>query len=246
MSISKLCAFSVALSLALAYIVNPVLLAQEAVQTQKTDAAQDEGFESLFDGESLDGWSGAEGFWSIEDEALTGRTTADNPTKGNTFLIWDGELENFELRLKFRIIDGNSGVQFRSNDLGDHRVSGYQADIDSKNTYMGILFEEKGRGILCKRTKQVTINEQGEKSDTGEVCDDAEFLKAVKQEDWNDYVIVANKNEISLTINGITTAKVTDNQTEKAAKTGILALQLHAGPPMTVQFKDIELKVIED
>lgn len=220
------------------------------VERQEDESKQkeqdEEGFESLFDGETLKGWSGAEGFWTVEEGAITGRTTKDRPTKGNTFLIWQGgDISDFELRLKFRIIDGNSGVQFRSKDLGDHRVSGYQADIDASNTYIGILYEEKGRGILCPRTKKIEIASDGTKSETGTTCDEAKFLESLEDDAWNEFIIRAEDNSITQSINGFVTAEVIDQQDEKSASQGILALQLHAGPPMCVQFKDIRLLKIE-
>ncbi len=205
---------------------------------------QEPDFKSIFDGESLDNWSGDEKFWSVEDGCITGKTTKENPLEKNTFLIWQGgEIDDFELRLKFRITDGNSGIQFRSTDLGDHHVGGYQADIDSKNTYTGILYEELGRGILCPRTSKISIGEKGEIS-TAEAatCDEKKFLDSLKTDDWNEYVVVARGNRIVQKINGFVTAEIVDNQSGKSKSAGILALQLHTGPAMTVRFKEIELK----
>ena len=201
-----------------------------------------EGFKSLFNGESLDGWDGKSQFWSVKDGAITGQTTKENPTKGNTFIIWKGELEDFELRLKFRIVGGNSGIQYRSKDLGNHVISGYQADIDSGTKYIGILYEEKARGILALRGKKVVIGEDGKKMNVGETATDEEILGSIKKEGWNDYTIIAKGNHLVQKINGHTTVDVTDNQKSKRSMKGLLALQLHAGPPMLVQFKDIYLK----
>src|SRR5687767_14612132 len=85
-----------------------------------SSAAEDTaGFKSLFNGNDLSGWDGNPKFWSVKDGLVTGQTTADNPTQGNTFLIWrDGTVEDFELRLSYRIVGGNSGIQYRSKDLG--------------------------------------------------------------------------------------------------------------------------------
>ena len=116
-------------------------------------AVADEGFHSLFDGQTLDGWEGNPKLWSVQNGAITGQTTADNPTKGNTFLVWrGGEVKNFELRLKYRIEGGNSGIQYRSKEVERWVISGYQADIDATNRFTGILYEERGRGILAERT----------------------------------------------------------------------------------------------
>lgn len=201
----------------------------------------DEG-KSLFDGKTLNGWDGDSKFWSVQDGAITGKTTPENPTKGNTFLIWKGgEVSDFEVTLKFKIVGGNSGIQYRSADKGNHVVHGYQADIDSTDVHMGILYEEGGRGILAKRGTKVVVAGRGGSSVDGAVSD-KEVLSSIKKEDWNEYRIVAKGNHLQQYINGKITVDVTDEETAKAAKKGILALQLHAGPPMTVQFKDIVLK----
>jgi hypothetical protein len=209
-------------------------------------ATADDGFVKIFDGKTLDGWKGNDKFWSVKDGAITGQTTAENPTQGNTFLIWQGgEVGDFELRLKFRIESGNSGIQYRSVDKGNHVVNGYQADIDSGLTYMGILYEEGGRGILALRGKKVEVTDSGEKKELGATVPEKEILDSIKKGDWNEYVVIAKGNQIIQKINGHTTVELTDNQTDKAKASGILALQLHAGPPMFVQFKDIELKKLK-
>lgn len=202
-----------------------------------------DGFVCLFDGKTLDGWEGKTQFWSVRDGAMTGQTTADNPTKHNTFLIWrGGKVGDFELRLKFRMVGGNSGIQYRSTEKDDFVVGGYQADFDASHGFIGILYEEQGRGILAQRTKKVIIGEDGSKEVAGSTCDEKEFLASLKKEDWNEYVVIAKGNHLVQKINGFTTVDVTDNQKEKSRAEGILALQLHAGPPMLVQFKDIQLK----
>jgi hypothetical protein len=208
--------------------------------------AEEAGFKSLFDGQSLKGWEGKSEFWSVRDGAITGQTTKENPTKGNTFLIWrDGKLEDFELRIKFRIEGHNSGIQYRSEELDDFVVRGYQADIDATHNFIGILYEERGRGILAQRAKKVVIHEDGKKETVGDTCDEKELLASIKKGDWNEYTIIAKGNHLVQTINGFTTIDVTDNQKDKAKSSGILALQLHAGPPMVVQFKDVRLKTLK-
>lgn len=201
-----------------------------------------EGYTSLFNGESLEGWEGKEQFWSVKDGAISGQTTKDNPTKGNTFLVWKGELADFHLQLKFRIVGGNSGIQYRSKHVGDFVISGYQADIDSGTRFIGILYEEKGRGIMAQRGKKVVVDADGKKQNVGETASDEDILGSLKKEDWNTYEIIAKGNHLVQKINGHVTVDVTDNQESKRAMKGLLALQLHAGPPMLVQFKDIYLK----
>jgi type 1 glutamine amidotransferase len=205
---------------------------------------QDEaGFKPIFNGKDLAGWDGNPKFWSVRDGAITGQTTDQNKTDGNTFLIWrDNTLDNFELRLQYRIVGGNSGIQYRSRDLGNWVVGGYQADFEAGETYSGILYEERGRGILAERGQQTKIGEGGKKEVTGTVGDSKEIQAAIKKEDWNDYQVQALGNKLVHRINGRVTAEVTDEDTKNRAASGILALQLHAGPSMTVQFRKIRLK----
>lgn len=210
----------------------------------------------LFNGKDLTGWKGQPGFWSVEDGAITGRGTKDLPVKENTFLIWEGEAGDFELHFKYKIVDadgtakgfGNSGVQYRSKIVKPEYsvVSGYQADFEVGPTYSGILFEEKGRGILAKRGQKVVIHE-GTAPDkpqievTGEVGKSEDIQAAIHPADWNEYVIIAKGNHLQHFINGKATVDVID-ETAVGAKSGLIALQLHKGKPMTVQFKDIVLK----
>lgn len=206
----------------------------------------EEGFLSIFDGKSLKGWDGNAKFWSVKDGAITGTTTKENPTKGNTFIIWrGGKVDDFELRLKFKIVGGNSGIQYRSADKGNWVVGGYQADFESGDTYSGILYEERGRGILAQRGQITSVTEAEGKPKievVATVGESSDINKVIKKEDWNDYKIVAHGNRLMHMINGRLTCQVIDFDKEHAKSSGILALQLHAGPPMQVQFKDIRIK----
>lgn len=207
---------------------------------------EEAGFQCLFDGKTLNGWEGKTQFWSVRDGAITGQTTKDNPTKGNTFLIWrGGKTADFELRLEFRIVGGNSGIQYRSEEKGEFVVGGYQADFEAGDRYIGILYEEMGRSILALRGHKVVIHEDGTKETVGTTCDEKEILASIKKEGWNEFVITAKGNHLVQKINGHTTVDVTDNQTSKSSAEGILALQLHQGPPMLVQFKNIRLKQLK-
>jgi hypothetical protein len=215
--------------------------------TASTAANDEPGFKSLFDGKSLDGWDGNPDLWSVKDGAIVGQTTKEKPTRGNTFLIWrGGDVSDFELRFSYRIKGGNSGVQYRSKERGKWVVGGYQADFEAGKTYSGILYDEAGvaggRGIMAQRGEKVVWDASGKKNVVGSVGKSDEIQAAIKNEDWNDYTVIANGNEIKHIINGRTTVEVTDNTASKALKSGILALQLHAGPPMTVEFKNIRLK----
>ena len=219
------------------------------IATRVIGADIEDGFKSLFNGRDLNGWDGDPQFWSVKDGVINGQTTADNPAKGNTFLIWrDGPLDDFELRVSYRIVGtnpekwGNSGIQYRSKDCGQWVVGGYQADIETGPTYTGILYEERVRGILAQRGEKVVIDADGKVRVVGSAGNSAAIQAALKEEGWNDYEIIAQGNHIVQRINGLVTVDVTDEQPGKRARSGILALQLHAGQPMQVQFKDVRLK----
>jgi hypothetical protein len=227
----------------------------------------DSGFKSLFNGKDLSGWDGDKNFWSVRDGALTGQTTAAKPVEANTFLVWQGgEPANFELRLKFRLTAqneknwANSGVQYRSKlvDAAKFVVGGYQVDIDSAGKYTGMLYEERGRGILMAPGQKIRVGPPEAVADTKKakgkakskidvvttVTSPEEIKAAYKLGDWNEFVIIARGNHVQHFLNGKLTADVTDLDPAAAPKSGVIALQLHKGDPMTVQFKDIQLKTL--
>ncbi|WP_009958221.1 3-keto-disaccharide hydrolase [Verrucomicrobium spinosum] len=226
-------------------------------------ASAEEG-KAIFNGKDLTGWEGNKDLWSVKDGAITGQTPASeadpkkSPLSHNTFLVYkDGKVGDFELTFKYRIVAGNSGVQYRSKELAPGAfgpvVSGYQADFEAGTTYSGILYEEKGRGILAQRGQKTVIKPQAKNpadpkskdfavEATGTVGDSKEIQASIKSEDWNEYKIVAKGNHLQHFINGKQTVDVTDEDAANAPKEGILALQIHAGPPMIVQFKDLILK----
>ncbi|HEX2852198.1 MAG TPA: DUF1080 domain-containing protein [Opitutaceae bacterium] len=220
--------------------------------------AVEPGFESLFNGKDLSGWDGMPGFWSVRDEAITGQTTAEKGLKANTFIVWQGgEVKNFELRLSFRLLAdntqarANSGIQYRSKilDAATWVVGGYQCDMDYTRPYLGMLYEEKGRGIMMKAGERIRILPAGadgkmQIESAGTPTDPAELVASYRKGDWNEMIIIARSNHFQHFVNGKLTAEATDLDDAKAAKSGVLAFQLHTGPPMTIQFKDIRLKVL--
>ncbi len=207
-----------------------------------------EEWETIFDGKTLDGWDGNPKFWSVQDGAITGQTTKENPTQGNTFIIWrKGKLGDFELNLEYKIIGGNSGIQYRSFEIPNQKwvIGGYQGDFEAGKTYSGILYGEKFRGILCPRgakTELVRNNGKFEVKTVGSLGDSDEIQSHIKSEDWNTYRIVAKGFHFQHFINDIQTADCVDKDEKERRAEGLLALQLHAGPAMKVQFKNIKLK----
>ncbi len=219
-------------------------------------AADEAGFKPLFNGKDLSGWEGNPKLWSVEDGCITGRTgtNAETKIKHNTFLVWtNGEVSNFELRFSYKIVGGNSGVQYRSKRLADGAfgpiIAGYQADFEAGKTYSGILYDERGgaggRNIMAGRGEKVVWNAEGKKEVTGSLGDTKEIQAKIKNEDWNEYVVIANGTHLQHFINGTPTIDVTDNCEKKFVKSGVMALQIHAGPPMMVQFKDIRIKNLD-
>ena len=201
----------------------------------------------LFDGSDMSQWAGRTDLWSHEDGQIVGRTTDADPIDANTFLIYKGDVpENFELTLQFMIEGGNSGVQYRSKVLDEEKfiVGGYQADIDFANKFAGIMYEEKGRGILAKRGESVTIDADGDLL-RKRYGDEVEMGNAIHPGKWNDFRVVANKNHLQHFINEAMTAEVVDEQPEKASTDGVIALQIHKGPAMTVRFKNIKLRELK-
>jgi hypothetical protein len=215
-------------------------------------------FTALFNGTDLTGWSGLDGFWSAQDGTITGETTAKRPLKTNTFLVWQGgDVANFEFRAKFRLFAGdarhfgNSGVQYRSHivDRAQWIVGGYQADMDVANVYTGQLYEERGRGIVVKPGERIRIgpldaHHKPQLISLGEPTGSETIKASIHPGQWNELVIIAEGNRIRHFVNGLLAAEAIDTDEAHRAKSGVLALQLHAGPPMKVQFKDIELKTM--
>ncbi len=229
------------------------LLAIFLAENASADHHQGE-YISLFDGKSLQGWDGNPKFWTVSDGAITGQTTKENPTEGNTFLIWQGgNIANFELKLEYKIVSGNSGIQYRSFALekaADRwRIGGYQADLEAGDRYSGIGYGEAFRGILADRGEKTVLTRQGgklHKEVIGSVGDSDAIGQKIKKGDWNTYHITARNYRMVHRINGTITCEFIDRDTDVRRAKGLLALQLHAGPPMKVQFRNIRLKKLAD
>lgn len=202
----------------------------------------EDGFVSIFNGRDLAGWEGDPDWWSVEGEAITAQSTPDKPCVKATYLMWrGGEPGDFELRLEYRLVGGNSGVQFRSKELPDWDTSGYQADIDAAGEWTGALFEH-ARGGVALRGERVAIAEDGTRR-VVPIADPTSLLKRVRLDDWNSYRIVAKGEDIALEINGCLMSQLRDRQRDRAARQGIIALQMHPGPPMKVQFRYVRIRV---
>jgi len=228
-----------------------------AAEAPQVAPAEPAGMVRIFNGKDLTGWDGDPRLWSVRDGAIHGETTAENPANGNTFLIWKGgTTRDFELRLSFRSsAANNSGIQYRSKHITEGKprnawvVRGYQHEIRNEVTLpsvSGFIYDEGGkRGRMCLVGEVATWGADGQKRVTGKLIDAEEFKKLFKLDDWNDVVIIAKGNRIRHYLNNRLILDFTDNDPQ-AAREGVLALQLHAGKPFWVEFKDIRIKAIDE
>jgi hypothetical protein len=204
------------------------------------------GFEQIFDGKTLTNWDGDAEFWRVDGGAITGQTTAEKPLKQNTFIIWrGGTTKDFELKLEFRMNGGNSGVQYRSAalpDAGKYVLKGYQADMDAQSMYTGMLYEERGRGFLAERGRFTRMVEGGVRKLIGSPGDGEELKALIKPGDWNQLHIIARGTTVIHVINGRIMSAFLDDDPKGRIAEGLLGLQLHVGPPMKVEFRNILLK----
>jgi len=207
-----------------------------------TPHSQGQELQSLFDGKSLDGWKGADGFWQVKDGTILGETTKENPAKGNTFLVWQGgEVSDFEFTCEVKFEGNNSGVQYRSSTVDDAGLvlKGYQADLHPKPEYFGMMYGEKlgKRGIIATRHQRVSFAKDGKKSVEAQVPPSAEW----KSTEWNTLRVVAVGNRLIHLVNEVVTVDITDDHPESLSS-GKLGLQLHAGPPMKVEFRKLQYR----
>jgi hypothetical protein len=208
------------------------------------------GFESIFDGSSMKGWDGDPAFWHAANGVLTGQSSAENPVKQNTFVIWRGGApKDFELKLEYRLSATNSGVQIRSvqlpagPDIGKWVMKGYQADIDAANQFTGQIYEERGRGFLAMRGQATYIPADGPPKVIGNLQQTPDELKAlIKTGDWNQIHLIARGSTIIQILNGAVTSLVVDEDVKNRQLGGLIGFQMHVGPPMTVEFRNIWLK----
>ncbi|MEX0669289.1 MAG: DUF1080 domain-containing protein [Pirellulales bacterium] len=226
----------------------------EAAEPAGTAVAPVSGWRSLFNGRDLTGWDGDPRMWSKRDGVIHGETTAEVKAEGNTFLICkDATVRDFELKLSFRCgSTNNSGIQYRSKHIPAAAdkpqkawvVRGYQHELRNESKLpdvAGFIYDEGGkRGRICLVGEQAEWTD-GAKKVTGQLIDAEAFAKLFKLDDWNEVRIVADGNRMRHFMNDVLTLDFTDAP-DLALREGIIALQLHAGAPMWVEFKDISLR----
>lgn len=234
-----------------------------AFSTAVCVAADDDGFKTIFNGKDLTGWDGRPGFWEVKKDGggafIRGETTPENKAPGNTFLIWrGGKLRDFELKVSYRIHTGNnSGIQYRSKEVADWVVSGYQSEVENRLGKTGFLYHERGRGWLVDVGDFMEIGRDGKKQVVGICADQPTILGKTPyhtDKDWNAYHFLCRGNHVVHTLNGYHTVELIDYHVDEnnpeslnqRCMEGVLALQIHGGSPMTVDFKDIAIRQIEE
>ncbi len=210
---------------------------------------------SLFNGRDLSGWEGDPRMWTVRDGVIHGETTAEVKADGNTFLIRKGlVVGDFELKFAYRCnVANNSGVQYRSRHITEGTpknawvVRGYQHELRNESkmpNVAGFIYDEGGkRGRICLVGEQAEWVD-GAKKVTGELIDTEAYAKLFRLDDWNEVRIVARGDRLRHFMNGTLTLDFTD-AADLALREGIIALQLHAGAPMWVEFKDIAVRDLD-
>ena len=233
---------------------------ESADEQQKTE----KGFKQIFDGKTLNNWNGDPTYWSVRDNCLLGEVTPSTLLKANTFIIWEGgQPSDFELKTEFRITEsGNSGINYRSEKIQDmpYALRGYQADIDGRNRYTGQNYEEKKRTTLAYRGEKVIVTAQQNPDEPGSLranvakncwqsrevvkkLGEEEELKAfINAGDWNECHLIVKGNRLKHYINGKLMSDVIDKDQVNGKSSGFLGVQVHVGPPMKVEYRNIRIK----
>ena len=233
-------------------------------KTQSLNHQNKSSFVKIFDGKTLKGWEGDPAYWKVENGNLVGEITPSTLLKRNSFIIWRGGAPaDFELTLEFKITKaGNSGINYRSEELKDlpYALKGYQADIDGAIQYTGQNYEERGRTTLAYRGQKVVVKDQNdpaisgslqskvknnawtETTITGSLGNSDSLKSKIKSEDWNECRLIVKGNRLQHYINGVLMSDVTDNDKVNSKLKGLLGVQVHVGPPMKVEYRNIMIK----
>lgn len=221
-------------------------------------------FVTIFNEKDLSGWVGDSTYWSVKEGTLVGEVTPETILERNSFIIYEkAQPSNFELKLEYKISNsGNSGINYRSERIEKFpfALKGYQCDIDGKNRYTGQNYEEKKRTTLAYMGEKVTIPSMPDSISktnlrknvkkncwqtriVSDTLGDLKQLKShIKENDWNSVHLIVKDNRMQHYINGVLMSDVLDLDTENRANKGFLGVQVHVGPPMKVQYKNIKIK----
>jgi hypothetical protein len=213
-------------------------------------SSEEPGFDSIFDGKTLNGWEGDPKYWRVEAGEMVGEITPETVIKSNTFIIWrGGEPADFELKVDFKITAaGNSGINYRSIVVPDKvpptnmfAMRGYQCDIDGQRRYTGNNYEEKGRLFLAVRGQVTRVTGKRKPVVLASLGDTQELAKLIGDE-WNSAHIIARGNVVMHHINGRLMAMVIDDDPQGRMMKGLIGVQVHVGPPMQVRYRNWRLK----
>lgn len=207
------------------------VLVLSAWDTFADDAKPEEGFVKIFNGKSFDGWEGNMKMFRIADGAIVAGTQAQQ-IPNNEFLCTKKTYANFELRLQAKLVGQgkNAGIQFRSKRIPDHHeVFGFQADMGlsgEDHSIWGALYDESRRRKFLVEGPQEQLK------------------KAVKQNDWNDFVIRCEGTRIQISVNGVRTVDYVEED-KSIESSGIIGLQIHGGAPAEASYKNIRIKALD-
>lgn len=236
----------------------------KSCQLAHLNQGPDKAFKTIFNGKNLDGWKGDPVYWRVVNGSLVGEITPETVLKNNSFIVWEGgQPADFEFKADFKITEkGNSGVNYRSEIFSDvpNALRGYQADIDGLNRYTGQNYEERGRTTLAYRGEisnimpqsgiwttdqvrsKVARNNWSEREVIGSLGNTDELKAKIKSEDWNEIHIIARGNRLLHYVNGVLMSDVTDNDQVNGKTKGLFGVQVHVGPPMKVEYRNLRLK----
>lgn len=215
-------------------------------------AGDEPGFQSIFDGTTLNGWKGNPDYWRVENGALVGEITPQTIVKSNTFIIWQGgKPKDFELKLEYRITAlGNSGINYRSVVIPDpvtptnqFAMRGYQCDIDGRRQHVGNNYEEKGRLFLGLRGQLTRVVGGRPPVLVSRIGDNAEMAK-VATDDWNHVHLIIRGSTLVHIINNQVMSVVIDDDVANRTNEGQIGVQVHVGPPMKVEYRNLRLKTL--
>jgi hypothetical protein len=248
----------------LVWLFVPMLGFYNPAFAQKAQASE-KGFKKIFDGKTLKGWEGDPVYWKAENGSIVGEITPATILKRNTFIIYrDAKPSDFELKCEVKITkDGNTGINYRSEELLPDlpfALKGYQADIDGAIRYTGQNYEERGRTTLGYRGEIVNVNEQTDpevknnlraysarnawlpRKVTGSLGNSDSLKTKIKSEDWNEIHLIVKGNHLLHYVNDVLMSDVTDLDQVNGKSEGWLGVQVHVGPPMKVEYRNIRIK----
>lgn len=206
----------------------------------------DSGFVSIFNGKTLEGWTGDPIYWRVENGNMVGEITPETIVKENTFIIYNEPIQgDFELKVQYRVsAEGNSGINYRSERIEGkpYALRGYQSDIDGRNKWTGQNYEEKGRQFLALRGQITRIEKDGKPNVIGYIGDKEKLISHIKSNDWNEYHLIIRGNVMIHMVNKQIMSMVIDDDVENRKFFGLIGVQVHVGPPMTIEYKKFRIK----